>query len=585
MRPTANETEGDNVKTNALITRASLLALALSACVQDVNVGALDGASADSATTNDAATPFDDRSSADRTAPDANSPDANSPDVNSVDATTIDATAAMDAMTAADSGADAAPWPDAIIADVGPVMPGVETARTTLTGNLTQAVYSSNDRTMYAWLAIGGRTERDLYSIDTMTGAANLLVPSVRIDTNTGAHPTLGDRVIRYETTRTVGTSSGWVSVFFDSTTRREIVAGAPQDFGVPALVHNDSLYVAISTASQAAEDTPFGTRYRYRRQLRRYALDTGAMTGSYDLPWGYFDSFAIWQRQGATLYLAPAWQCPIMPGATCDARIEPAPFVRLDLSTMTPTSIATLPSSTSRLAGSSGTELYVSRDRALYARDAATSTERLLLAAPVDARESSTIDVAPDGSRAIVATTVTIPGSVGQLRDLQFYAPSTRAMVRLPTRLGDATSSVDLTVGAELSQVVYRPNLTTELWFIVRSGPSSYTWVVADLDARGTLVRSRGFSQSIDTPTYKSDRSSIVQSPDGLREFVLRREMATGFVQVYSAPTGSPDSAFTAITSIATDHSILGAPSNDRVTFLARDPMRGFVQLFARGL
>ncbi|MFO0561076.1 MAG: hypothetical protein U0269_23860 [Polyangiales bacterium] len=569
------------MKIKPLYAHGSLLAIALGACVQDVNVGALDGASTDSAAQTDTMNSAD-RAAADAiVAPDAGM-DASAPDaMSAIDASSTDSSATIDAM----STPDAAPWPDAIIADVGPVMPGTETARTALTGNLTSAAYTSDDRTMFAWLAIGGRTERDLYSIDTITGAANLLLSSVRIDSNLGAQAPLGDRVVAFQALRTVGTSSGWVTVFFDATTRREIVAGAPQDFGVASLVHNGALYVALSTAAQPAEETPFGTRYRYRRQLRRYALDTGAMTGSYDLPWGYFDSFAIWQQQGSTLYLAPSWSCPVMPGATCDARIDPAPFIRIDLATMTPTSMPPLPSGAARASGSSGTELYVTRDRAIYARDAITSSERLLLAAPADARESASIQVAPDGSRAIIASTVTMAGMVGRLRDLQLYLPSSRAMVALPTRLGDASASVDLSAGAELSQVVFRRDQTTELWFIVRSGASTISWVVADLDARGTLVRSRGFSQSIESPVYQSNRSSIVRTPDGLREFVLRRDLATGFLQVNSAPTGSPESAFAPITSIATDHTLLGAPSNDRVTFLARDPMRGFVSLFARGL
>ncbi|MBL8683586.1 MAG: hypothetical protein JNK05_30730 [Myxococcales bacterium] len=562
------------MKTSPRITRASLIALALSACVQDVNVGDLDGARGDASPAPDSTAPR----------PDASAPDASaeaSVDANAPDASAFDV---IDASPDVPSRPDAS-WPDAIVADVGPVMPGVESAQTTLTGNLTRAVYASNDRTMFAWLAIGGRSERDLYAIDTMTGTANQLLSGASIETSTTAHPALGDRVVRYSTTRTVGTATGWVSVFFDTTTRREIVAGAPQDFGTPGFVHDNALYVAVSTAAEAAEDTPFGTRYRYRRQLRRYALDTGAMTGSYDLPWGFFDSFKIWQRQGSTLYLAPAWQCPIMPGASCGARIDPAPFVRVDLSTMTPSSISTLPSGAATVQGSSATELFVSRERALYARDAVASTERLLLAAPSEATESSTIQVAPDASRAIVATTLNVAGTVGRLRDLQLYFPATRAMVRLPTVLGDARASVDLSAGAELAQVVYRPDQTTELWFYVRSGVTATAQVVADFDARGALLRSRGFSLSVEAPGYQSDRSSIVKSPDGLREFLLQRDTASGFVHVLSAPTGSPESAFTAITTIAADHSALGAPANDRVTFLVRDPMRGFVQLFARGL
>jgi hypothetical protein len=157
--------------------------------------------------------------------------------------------------------------------------------------------------------------------------------------------------------------------------------------------------------------------------------------------------------------------------------------------------------------------------------------------------------------------------------------------MVALPRVLGDATASVDLAVGAELSQAVYREDATTELWFIVRSGLSAVAYVVADFDARGALVRSRGFSMAVQAPAYQSNRSSIVRSPDGAREFLLRRDMATGFVHVLSAATGSPEGAFAVITSVAADHTTLGAPANDRVTFLVRDPMRGFVQLFARGL
>lgn len=558
------------MKTSPSILSAALATIALSACVQNVNIGELDGAQPDSASAPDAATSAD-----------ASAPEASAPDATMVDATAMDA---RDASVDGGSLADAS-WPDAIIADVGPVMPGVETARTTLDGNLSRAAYTSDDRTMFAWLSIGGRSERDLYAIDTMSGAANRLLSGVTLDSSSGGGAPLGDRIVRYSTPRMVAGINGWVSVLFDTVTRREVVAGAPQDYDIPALVHGDALYVAVSTAAEPAEDTPFGTRYRYRRQLRRYALDTGAMTGSYDLPWGFFDSFAIWQRQGSTLYLAPAWQCPIMPGASCAARIDPAPFVRIDLATMAVSSIATLPTGASTVRGSSGAELFVTRDRAVYVRDAGTAVERALLAAPSAATESAAVELSPDGSRVILGTTVTAAGMIGRLRDLQLYFPATRAMVAVPRVLGDATASVDLAVGGELSQAVYRADGTTELWFIVRSGASAVAYVVADFDARGALVRSRGFSMAVQAPAYRSTRSSIVRSPDGLREFLLRRDMTTGFVHVLSAATGSPEGAFAPITTVAADHSALGAPANDRVTFLVRDPMRGFVQLFARGL
>ncbi len=571
-----------HVNRHLRIRHASLLLVtsALAACVQDVNLGALDGAPTDSRTTTDAPVPTDSAVANDGVSRDDASTDALEIDTG-IDASTSDVTA----MTPDVPSRPDASWPDAIVADAPPVMPGVETARTMLTGNLTRPAYTSDDRTMFAWLAIGGRSERDLYSIDTITGTANLLLPSVTIDTNTIQEPPLGDRVIRFSTPRMVGAANGWVSVFFDTVNRREIVAGLPQDFRTPGLVHDGSLYVAVSTAAERAEDTLFGTRYRYRRQLRRYALDSGAMTGSYELPWGFFDSFAIWQQQGATLYLAPAWQCPVMPGAPCTARIDPAPFIRVNLATMTATPISTLPTAPATFAGASGTELFFTQSRELRARDAMTGADRVLLAAPSNPLESNSIQVAPDGSRALVGETVTTPGMVGRLRELRLYLASTRMLVRLPSVLGDATASVDLATGAELSQAVFRNDRTTELWFIVRGSASSYSWVVADFDASGGLVRSRGFSQTTESPSYQSNRSSILRSPDGLREFVLRREVATGFVRVYSAPTGSPNSAFVAITSIAADHSALGAPSNDRVTFLVRDPARGFVQLFARGL
>lgn len=569
------------MKTSPRITSAALAAVALSACVQNVNIGDLDGSRQDGAPTPDTSTSSQDSA----TSQDSARADAVADASTIVDASAFDTSSDVQSSPDVQSLPDAS-WPDAIVADVGPVMPGVETARTMLTGNFTRTAYTTDDRTMFTWLSIGGRSERDLYSVDTMTGTANLLLAGVSLDSSSGAGAPLGDRVVRFSTTRTVAGMTGWVSVFFDTVTRREIVAGAPQDFGTPGFVYDNALYVAVSTASQPAEDTVFGTRYRYRRQLRRYALDSGAMTGSYDLPWGFFDSFKVLQRQGSTLYLAPDWQCPIMPGAPCGVRIDPAPFVRVDLSTMAVTNISTLPNGTSALNGSSGTELYVTRDRTLYARDAVTSAERVLLAAPSVATESTSIQLAPDGSRALVGTTVTMAGSVTRLRDLQWYFPATRTLVPLPRLLGDAVAGVDLAAGAELSQAVYRADQTTELWFYVRSGAASATaQVVADFDARGALIRSRGFSMAVESPSYQSNRSSIVRSPDGLREFVLRRDTTTGFVHVFSAPTGSPESAFMAITTVAADHSVLGAPANDRATFLVRDPMRGFVQLFARGL
>ncbi|HEY3447340.1 MAG TPA: hypothetical protein VGK67_13295 [Myxococcales bacterium] len=479
---------------------------------------------------------------------------------------------------------------------------GFEERLTRQAGDYQSPVYDSTRSFVCVARKLGGDSGFDLLKVAIPGGQETVL--AAKVDLSSSYSPKLeliSDRVLAYWAYRQDPSQPQYrvdSLVFLDVVTGQELASLPWRKYG-HHFVQGGALYLLEAQSSRGVGDTLFGEMFQYTWALVRIDLASGArQQGPLLGRLGWASGFALLQHEAKSLVAIPLHGCTFEYAQQhpndCDAQFYGTQgialtLVKVDLAALTDRTLATVSTPAGGAFSGDGSKFLLIENgtnndtTTLSSIDTATGARAALLTRTCatercfSGRWSSTSLRSPVAEELLVETQGA--GAQQQRADPGFARIdlATGALTELPMTWTIEGTSQDLFQRtADWSgdcTASWLPDGRVRLQATTPPQAQRYALVV-DVSAGGAAVTRR-------FPIGEEDNFLTTIAVAG-REVVMLRDLATGFMQLWSGGSGAALSAMNPATFLTAHHNYPAlTPDGQTLYYFTRDPISGYEQLF----